>query len=802
VGGIVGLALAAVAYTSDVLAATLWASFLFQIGFIAYLSVFINLNPLLELDGYFILMDWLDVPGLRSRAFRFWREQLWPHFRVNPHPRHFWAALRRSERIFTLYGALAFVYSVYALAFAAYFWQTRLLPLVESLWRDHGLWGQLLVLLVTTVVVIPAVYYLIHYGWSQVQAALEWLARRDLLARPDVLALLVGLPLLAGLPLILAALTGLRRGDLFLNLVIWLLHLAAVAALVAVARQLPGSRFQWALWALVLAPLAMALAWLAPTQFWRELGLMIAGAAILAAGTVAWYTVGPTYLALADRIVMALIILAGTAYYTGAIVLLQSERRLATALIVGVVFTGLALMSPLFVNFSRSRFALPWLLLAIAIASLPLLQFYPLLHLPVAALWLYAGLLYLLVAALAQFHRHDLISSDAAAFGERARLVDSFNHFIHAIFAGYEAVFGGRRLVQIQAQMAALGPLDPDAGIFQIAERARQALLLVVDRLDDLAGTPLTRRAGQAAYDSLPWLEAETLARHVLADTDWGSQLARGFIQTRDRRAALLRQADIFAGFDEDAVEQTLAIARSWTARSGVELAQVDREAIHFFLIEAGEVGVYHGGVQVATLTAGGYFGLMALRGHGPYLSTYRTLSPVRLLAIHRDHFDPLLRADTTLSSQVRSSARERELLKRMPLFSSLSPQQLTAVGVRMQTRHVEAGEVVVRQGQQRSHLFIVAEGQIEVVHEREADEAVIGVLGPGEHFGEYALFADKPYHATYRAAVKSRLLLLDEARFDQLVTECEHMTHYVEQIGSSRLIATRRRLDLTAILS
>ena len=80
--------------------------------------------------------------------------------------------------------------------------------------------------------------------------------------------------------------------------------------------------------------------------------------------------------------------------------------------------------------------------------------------------------------------------------------------------------------------------------------------------------------------------------------------------------------------------------------------------------------------------------------------------------------------------------------------------------------------------------------------------ERVVGTLGPGEHFGEYALFADTPYVATYRATADSKLLLLDEPRFDQLVAECDLMSHYVEQIGSGRLISTRRRLGPAAIVS
>jgi CRP-like cAMP-binding protein len=77
-----------------------------------------------------------------------------------------------------------------------------------------------------------------------------------------------------------------------------------------------------------------------------------------------------------------------------------------------------------------------------------------------------------------------------------------------------------------------------------------------------------------------------------------------------------------------------------------------------------------------------------------------------------------------------------------------------------------------------------------------------MGKLGTGEHFGEYALFADTPYLATCRAVTDSKLLLLDEPTFDELVIGSERMTHYVEQVGSGRLITTRRRLGVSALIS
>ena len=41
---------------------------LFQLAFAAYVGAFSNLNPLLDRDGYHMLVDWLGEPGLRKRA--------------------------------------------------------------------------------------------------------------------------------------------------------------------------------------------------------------------------------------------------------------------------------------------------------------------------------------------------------------------------------------------------------------------------------------------------------------------------------------------------------------------------------------------------------------------------------------------------------------------------------------------------------------------------------------------------------------------------------------------------------------
>lgn len=87
-----------------------WVAFLtFLTGGIS--SVLSNMNPLIPLDGYYALADWLEMPRLRGGAFEYWAWLFKRHVlavdakepRVTP----------RERRIFLVYGALAFLYTIF-----------------------------------------------------------------------------------------------------------------------------------------------------------------------------------------------------------------------------------------------------------------------------------------------------------------------------------------------------------------------------------------------------------------------------------------------------------------------------------------------------------------------------------------------------------------------------------------------------------------------------------------------------------------------------------------------------------------
>ena len=83
------------------------AGVLYQFAFLTYLTSFMNLNPLLKLDGYYILMDWLEIPRLREKSLAFIGKPLREKLRQRE-------PLSRDERIFAVFGALSGVWTLIA----------------------------------------------------------------------------------------------------------------------------------------------------------------------------------------------------------------------------------------------------------------------------------------------------------------------------------------------------------------------------------------------------------------------------------------------------------------------------------------------------------------------------------------------------------------------------------------------------------------------------------------------------------------------------------------------------------------
>ena len=94
---------------------TMLSSLALMIMITSGLKSLFNLNPLIKLDGYYLLSDLLEVPNLRGRAFRYLAEGI--KGRLGMARQQGAKVPKRERRVYLLYGLLAIPYTIYMLGF-------------------------------------------------------------------------------------------------------------------------------------------------------------------------------------------------------------------------------------------------------------------------------------------------------------------------------------------------------------------------------------------------------------------------------------------------------------------------------------------------------------------------------------------------------------------------------------------------------------------------------------------------------------------------------------------------------------
>jgi putative peptide zinc metalloprotease protein len=814
---------------------------LFKVAFLGYFSVFLNLNPLLELDGYFILSDWLGMPALRQRSFAFIREELpgkalaWLRS-LRPRLAGSQAAgkpgaglmFTRDETVFTVFGVLAALYTLYALGVAVYFWQTRLANVLLDLWdKEPALIFKPLVALLVAAVVVPVALALGTMLWGGVRRLADWLERRHFFDRDRNVAWVA----LAGLTAILlaSALTGMPVA------VSLLLGGLATGTLVLTARQYAGAEFQATFWGLTLAA-ALLLAGIALRgmgvavlavlmEQLAAIGLLLAGVRSLV-GVDLRRSATWEQAVMVGLLLLSCIIVLPVARWTAGWPLPEAAPAVASVYFI-VVF--LALILPTLTAYAGTRFTIPWATFAAGAAVLGMLGVARAtpgwsvkagtdagLELVVAALWGVGGLVYATAGRRLSFASPHWTQDVTLSEEERLRV--AFARFLETLFEGFRLTFGARRAQAVDDELdvvsvAADWDVEIDAGrvrdeldlsritILEQADRYREVLARTADLMDDWAGSALTLRLIQAAYDGLPWPDRETLGRYVLAGTPWGGAVADEFALARGERDRLLRSVPFFAGLSDHAFYLLQSALQYEKVPAGCLLARQGTPVGRFVLIQSGEVEVWRPepatGQErlVGELRRGATFGYRVFLGKETHAATYRASVVTEILAIPAAEALRLRRAGVEMSNQMVGTIAMVQLLSQMPIFAVLSPQQIGALVKHMGRIRVEARRAIVRQGEARHHFYVIVEGQVAVsVRDEAGQEKLVSRLGRGEHFGETALYTDQPYAATHWAQTPVELLTLDEPTFDKMVASSAQTAHYVEQVSSARTIDMRRK--------
>ena len=102
---------------------------------------------------------------------------------------------------------------------------------------------------------------------------------------------------------------------------------------------------------------------------------------------------------------------------------------------------------------------------------------------------------------------------------------------------------------------------------------------------------------------------------------------------------------------------------------------------------------------------------------------------------------------------------------------------------------HFEAGEIIFHEGDRGDRLYVVVDGEVEVVKEQPGKgQTVLAHLGPGECFGEMALISDNPRMAMVRSCTSVNVLTVDRDAFHALFAHLPPLRKLFEHLMEERL--------------
>jgi CRP/FNR family transcriptional regulator len=142
------------------------------------------------------------------------------------------------------------------------------------------------------------------------------------------------------------------------------------------------------------------------------------------------------------------------------------------------------------------------------------------------------------------------------------------------------------------------------------------------------------------------------------------------------------------------------------------------------------------------------------------------------------------------------TSGETSELLHRVPAFSTLGAEELQRVAEVAVPRRFEAGEVVFREGDESSTCYVVRSGHARAIREHtDGRSLTLANFGPGDIFGELAMFDDERRSATVEASEQMEAIAILAADMRRLLREHPDMGVKLLQSLGRRLRETNERL-------
>ncbi len=241
------------------------------------------------------------------------------------------------------------------------------------------------------------------------------------------------------------------------------------------------------------------------------------------------------------------------------------------------------------------------------------------------------------------------------------------------------------------------------------------------------------------------------------------------------------------------------------TSPAGIYLFhERDVDKRHVYLLD-GTVEIFSSSGERFSVEAGSELAHNPLAHHQPRRHSARSTSNVTVLEVESKTLDMMLTWDQVANYVVEEINEQAQLepgdwMGRMltsPVFRQIPPVHLQQLFQDLKPVRFGRGDVVVAQGEPGDFFYVLASGRAVVTRVTRASPkgAILAELGPGDFFGEDALFSSQPRNATVRMTEDGTLMRLSKDDFITLLRE--PVIDWISYPEAAQLVKRRRAVWL-----
>ena len=141
-------------------------------------------------------------------------------------------------------------------------------------------------------------------------------------------------------------------------------------------------------------------------------------------------------------------------------------------------------------------------------------------------------------------------------------------------------------------------------------------------------------------------------------------------------------------------------------------------------------------------------------------------------------------------------------ILKTVPLFSSLSDEQLQVLQRCLQQRSYPRNSLIVQVGEATDALYIILSGRVKVqIADAQGREGILAIMGPHEYFGEMGLLDDQPRSASVETLEACEMLRFSKSGFIACLKDNFELAMVIVRNLVQRLREADRKIESLALI-